>query len=96
MPESLERHINDIYTRLQHFMKQHGEVVKENELLNRDLGKMKKENESQATVIRELKEQVLVLKSAALSLDEKDKKQLSNTINQYIRTLDKCMEMLNN
>lgn len=95
MPDQLDKHISAIYAKLQQFLKQHGEVVKENELLNNDLGKIKKENESQAATIRELKEQVLILKSAALSLDEKDKKELGKNIHHYIRTLDECMEMLN-
>lgn len=44
--------------------------------------------------IEELNQQVLILKSAALQLNDSDKKELEKRINRYIREVDKCINFL--
>lgn len=96
MPESPETHISNIALKLQQLLKNYAAKTKQNEKLDKENEVLKKANENMNTEISQLREQVLILKTAALSLDEKDKKAFEKNINQYIRTLDKCIGLLKN
>ena len=92
--ENLQEHIVRIYSKLQQLSKQYVTVKKENELLTASLKKSKQENESNQEKVKELQQQILILKSASEKMNEADKKAFEKNINQYIKEIDKCIALL--
>jgi len=69
---------------------------------------LKKENLQQAVIIRQLQtanettvqqsatlqQQILILKAAAGQMNDTDKKEFEKNINQYLKEIDKCINLL--
>jgi hypothetical protein len=96
MPESIDFHINNIQTKLQLLLKKYALLEKEN-------GKLLKENETyqanekkQLEQISLLDQQINILKASAGKLEGTDKKNFEKNINGYIKSIEKCIGMLNN
>lgn len=94
MPDKLENHIHAISLKLQQLLKSYATQLRQVETLRKENEQLNAANEEMSAEIYQLKEQILILKSAAISMGEKDKKAFEKNINQYIRTLDKCMAIL--
>ncbi len=74
----------------------------------KEIGLLRKQTESQSLLIETLRHQQLelqntietlqqqnnILKAAAGGMNEIDKKQLEQTINKYLKDIDKCMALL--
>ena len=60
---------------------------------NRELKAVKDRLESE---IRQLEEQIFILKSSIEPLNEHDKKDFEKRINEYLRTVRKCIAILQN
>jgi DNA repair exonuclease SbcCD ATPase subunit len=95
MPDNIEVHIKNLYSKLQLLLKKHALLQKENEQL-------KKENERSQRREKELNEerehlemQLNILKTSTGKLEGKEKSDFEKSINQYIRSIDKCITMLN-
>lgn len=95
MPDSIDVHIKTIQSKLQLLLKKHTLLIKENEQL-------KKENQSYQSIEKELiekaeqlEQQVNILKTSAGQLEGKEKIDFEKSINHYIRSIDKCISMLN-
>lgn len=93
MPE-LEDHIKSVYTKLQQLLKQYAMLQKDNERVKEELVKAKQTQAQQVEHIDQLKQQVLILKSAAGKMTEPDKKAFEKNINLYIKEIDKCIGLL--
>ncbi len=96
MPESIDVHINNIQAKLQLLLKKYALVDKEN-------GRLLKENETFQTnekkyleQINLLDQQINILKASAGKLEGNDKKNFEKHINGYIKSIERCIGMLNN
>jgi hypothetical protein len=95
MPDNIELHIKNLQEKLQLLLKKHALLLKEN-------NQLKKQNESyqfnEKILIgktEQLEQQVNILKTSAGQLEGKEKADFEKSINRYIRSIDKCITMLN-
>ena len=93
--EKLESHIGRIQTKLLTLLKKHAVLQKEFAQQQETIVLLKQEKEETAKKIRALEEQQYILKSAAGDLNAVEKKAFEQTINKYIREIDKCIALLN-
>lgn len=92
--QPLEENIKRINSKLQLLLKKHSTLQKDNERLTKELLQAKERNETAATKIDELQQQVSILKAAAADLPDADKKEFEKRINQYIKEIDKCIAFI--
>ena len=90
----LETNIKRINDKLQRLLKQHQQLVKDNERQTRLIKELQETKEKDAATITALEQKVMVLKAAALQMSEADKKEFEKTINLHLREIDKCIAML--
>jgi len=95
MADNIENHIINLQAKLQLLLKKHA-------LLNKEIEQFRKENADVTNKIKILHEknqqlemQVAILKTSAGQLEGKEKIDFEKTINRYIRSLDKCIGVLN-
>jgi predicted nuclease with TOPRIM domain len=86
--------IKRIQEKLQQLVKNHEEMLKENQRLKKDLEKSSSQSRQNQLTIETLKQQVDVLKISSGNWDEQDKKEFEKRINHYIREIDKCISLL--
>lgn len=96
MPENIETHIKNIENKLQIFLKNYAALKKENMILAKENQTLKL-TEKKLTEKNELLEmQNKILKASAGTLEGDEKKEFEKRINQYIKSIEKCMATLNN
>ncbi|MEO6949493.1 MAG: hypothetical protein ABI123_07690 [Ginsengibacter sp.] len=95
MPDLIENHIENIQLKLNVLIKNYQALMVESK-------RLKRENEKLTTVHLELKETIAILeqqnrilKTSNGTMEGEEKKNFEKVINQYIKTIDKCMIMLN-
>jgi chromosome segregation ATPase len=93
---TIEEQINSLNTKLQLLLKKYSVIQKENEILNREIEKMRKNKNELLDRLNTLEMQTGILKASAAKMNEEEKDGFQKRINQYIKDLDKCMAMLNN
>jgi chromosome segregation ATPase len=91
---SLDQQFNSVNDKLQQLLKQYKRLQKENERLNEQLKEVKLKEEARETQVQELHQQVAVLKMAAGEMTDKDKKEFERRLNQYIKDVDRCINLL--
>ena len=95
MADNIENHIKTLQSKLQLLLKKYALLQKENEQLQKEnVGfnlKIKAIHERN----NQLEMQVDILKTAADRMEGKEKADFEKRINSYIRTLDKCISVLN-
>ena len=89
-----ESRFHSIREKLQQLLKQHLRLKKENAQLKQELERCQQTEQAHLQRIGELKQQVDVLKLAAGTMNEKDKKEFEKKLNQYIKDIDKCIDFL--
>ena len=89
-----EIQLKRIQTKLQHLLKQHAVLQKENSWLKDELDSAKKEVSTHQETLSSLKQQVDVLKYSNGEMSETDKKEFEKRINFYIKEIDRCIVML--
>ena len=89
-----EEQLKRIQDKLQHLLKQHDTLQKENKWLKSELTNSKKQETQQNENIDKLKQQVEVLKLSSGEMDETEKKQFEKRINSYLKEIDKCIAAL--
>jgi hypothetical protein len=89
-----EEQIKRIQEKLQHLLKQHDTLQKENKWLKSELTNSKKQETQYHENIDRLKQQVEVLKLSSGEMDEAEKKQFEKRINSYLKEIDKCIAAL--
>ena len=92
--KELEEHIIRVNKKLQQLLKQYQLLQKEHEQQSRVIEELKSYREKDENQIKTLQQQVTILKAATLQMDAADKKAFEKTINQYIREIDKCINLL--
>lgn len=90
----LEENIKRINSKLQQLLKNYLLVQKENVRQSNLITLLQKEKQKDAEQLITLKEQVAILKAAAGEMNEADKKAFEKNISQYIREIDKCINLL--
>ena len=89
-----EEQLKRIQEKLQHLLKQHDTLQKENKWLKSELTNSKKQETQHHENIDRLKQQVEVLKISSGEMDEAEKKQFEKRINSYLKEIDKCIAAL--
>ena len=92
--QALENDIKRVNTKLQQLLKQYLLLLKQNESLNIVVSELKEFNEKQLVEINQLQTQVSILKSAAGEMNEADKKSFDKQLGQYIKEIDKCIDLI--
>jgi len=86
--------ISRITAKLQHLLRTHELLIKENEKLRTEVTELRSKQENQAGKIAELEQSVAVLRTLTGSMDDQEKKALEKQLNLYIREIDRCIAML--
>jgi chromosome segregation ATPase len=89
-----EEQLKRIQEKLQHLLKQHDTLQKENKWLKSELTNTKKQEAQYNENIYRLKQQVEVLKLSSGEMNEAEKKQFEKRINSYLKEIDKCIAAL--
>jgi predicted RNase H-like nuclease (RuvC/YqgF family) len=90
----LEEHLQRINEKMQQLLKLYQLQQKENERLKKELEQVKSLEADKGRQIDDLEQKVAVLKTATNNMSEADKKELEKRINQYLKEIDRCIEML--
>ena len=91
---SAEKQIQRIQQKLQEIVKRYASMQKTVSEQSTTIQQLQQDLEEKNRRIRILQEQQFVLKSAAGQLDAADKKAFEQTINKYIREIEKCIALL--
>jgi hypothetical protein len=89
-----EQHLKRIQDKLQHLLKQHSVLQKENQLLRDEVMLLKKQSEGYRDTNETLKQKVEVLKYSNGAMEDGEKKQFEKRINGYLKEIDRCIAML--
>lgn len=92
--ETAGEHITRIYNKLQPKLKRLSALEKENEVLKTEISELKKTREIFEKQLVTVQEQNYILKASTNKLSDSDKIALEQTINRYIRDIDKCINLL--
>lgn len=92
--QPLEEHIKRINEKLQRILKNGRLLQKEVERQNKLINELQKAKENDSYLIENLTEQVILLKAASGQMNSTDKNAWEKNINQYIREIDKCINLL--
>lgn len=87
-------HINLIQTKLQQLLKRYDLLHTENRKQQQEINLLKQDRVLSEEKMEEMKQQNLLLKASVTTMDEADKKELEQKINQYIKNIDKCISLL--
>lgn len=96
MPETIDIHIKNIQSKLQLLLKKHAALKKENAGLIKEKESYKSNERQLIEKLILLEQQVNILKASAGKLEGKEKSAFEKSINGYIKSIDKCIGMLNN
>ena len=80
----LQKNITRINEKLQQLLKQYQILQKENLQQREQIAGMQAQQLKDAAALQQMQEQVLVLKAAAGSMTETDKKEFEKNVNRYI------------
>ena len=95
MPEALENHIKNIQTKIQLLLKRHTSLQKENQKLLKENSLAAETNRQLMQKVNLLQQQVHILKTSTGTLEGKEKLDFEKTVHEYIKTIDKCISILN-
>lgn len=95
MAENIDFHIKHIQSKLQLLLKKHALALKENEQLQKENTEIKSKVKTLLEKNEQIEIQVNILKTSTGKLEGKEKSDFEKSINNYIRTIDKCISILN-
>ena len=90
----LDEQIKRINEKLQLLLNQFLLVKKENEKLRQELKQLKQKDIEQTTEIQTLLQRVEILKAAKAQMSDDEKKAFEKRINQYLREIEKCINLI--
>ncbi len=96
MPETIDIYIKNIQSKLQILLKKHAALELENASLIKENESHKSNEKNLARKLNLLEQQVNILKASAGKLEGKEKSAFEKSINGYIKSIEKCIGMLNN
>ena len=95
MAENIDIHIKNLQSKVQLLLKKYALLQKENDQLEKENVNMNLKVKSLHEKNTQLEMQLNILKTSAGQLEGKEKSDFEKSINTYIRTLDKCISILN-
>lgn len=95
MPDTIDIHIKNLQSKLQLLLKKHAMLQKENDQLKKENQDYQSKENELIEKKEELQQQVYILKTSLGQLEGKEKENFEKNINGYIRSIDKCITMLN-
>lgn len=87
-------HIKDLNTKLQLLLKKYALLSHENDQQKKIIASLQDGEKLQKEKLETLHQQQLILKASLDKMDEKEKKELEQKINGYVRNIDKCISLL--
>ena len=87
-------HITRIYNKIQLVLKQLAVLQKENEQLEKELLRTRQQKDIYESQLKNLQDQNYILKSATQNMSETDKAVFEQSLNKYVRDIDKCIGLL--
>lgn len=87
-------HLKRITEKIQTLARKQELLLKENARLRKETIELKDSNDAQATKISNLEQTIAVLKTLTGKINETDKKDLDKRLNQYLKEIDRCINML--
>ena len=90
----LNEQIKRINEKLQLLLAQFLLVKKENEKLRQELKQLKLRDIEKTTEIQTLLQRVEILKAAKAQMNDDEKKAFEKRINQYLREIEKCINLI--
>ena len=87
-------HIKQLNNKLQLLLKKYALLVQENDQHKKIINALQESDKNQIEKIETLQQQQLILKASLDKMDDKEKKELENRINGYVRNIDKCISLL--
>jgi predicted transcriptional regulator len=94
MDNTVEENIDRIYKKFQQLLKQYQLLQKENAQQASAIQQLTATKETDTKKINALQQQVIILKAATGQMNEKDKKEFEKNINQYLKEIEKCINLL--
>ena len=91
---NLPANIKSFTDKLSQLLKKHNALQKDNVMLNKEVGLLKKKEEQFEQTIELLEQKIQILQAATGKMTETDKKDFEKRINQYIKEVDHCINML--
>jgi len=92
--EALQEQFRRVQSKLQDLLKKHSLALKDLERQQQLITRLQEEKKKDSETIRLLTEKQQILAAAAGNMDAADKKAFEQTINRYIREIDKCIGLL--
>lgn len=96
MPESIDIHIKNIHAKLQLLLKKYAVLKKENTFLLKENDSYKQHQKQLLAKLGFLEQQVHILKSSSGKLEGSERSAFEKSISEYIKSIEKCIGMLNN
>lgn len=90
-----EDQLKRVHGKFQQLIKLHQSLQKENEKLKADFKKISMRCEELSKEAEKFRQQADVLKLSGNGLNIKEKKDLEKRLNQYVREIDRCINLLN-
>ena len=90
----MEIHIDKVNAKLQELLKRFSHLQNRNAQQKKEIDELNAKLMANDKKIKALEEQQYILKSAAGSLNDKEKKAFEQAISKYIREIDKCITMI--
>ncbi len=90
----INEHIDSINTKLQQLLKQYDLLLKENSRHQQRIAGLVEEQRLAKEQLEDYQQQNLILKASVTTMDQKDKKELEQRINQYVKNIDQCISLL--
>lgn len=94
MPDQLTEQLQRISGKLRKAVEGHSARLKKIENLEKENNALKEREKELLIEIRQLKEQVFLLKASAEPLNPDDKREFEKMINEYLGAIDKCIAKL--
>ena len=94
MAENIQQHLERIKLKVNRLQKVHVQLNKENESLKTQLGAMQEESAALKDRLRLLQEQQYILKASSGKMGDPERKEFEQSINKYLREIDKCITLL--
>lgn len=90
-----EEQLKRIQDKLQQLLLQYQLLQKENSKLNQEIQEERKHQQQKLLQVEQLQQQVEILKSSRTEMYGEEKKAFERRLNQYVKEIDKCINLLN-
>ncbi len=91
---TLDTQIRTINDKLHQLLKKSTSLQKENEVLYGELSVLKEKEKEYKSTIDAINQKVNILQAVTGNMTEADQKELEKRINQYVKDIDKCIDIL--